>query len=430
MSKLRRLFQSSDRKHARGTLFLILQPLFLNALSVPVTAYIIRTLGADAYGEWSVALALVAFVTFLTNFGLRMHLVRSLAQHPETAPHAVAEHLGLRILLSLGAGGVAVLACLVLRYPLLVLECTALSALGLLFTVIAGVAADLFQAQQRLSVLACINLFAGLLLTASSIATIRAGWGPLGLAVSYLLGPMAAGIVSLWYINRTDFPVTICMDRTRFGLLLRQSRMLALQMFVGVLGSQAEAMLVPKMVGIIPFGYFSAGSLLTNRLGIVPDALNTAFYPRLAQGYREGTHALAREATRFLVVSLTLCLMVALVITALANPIAVLLFPTRAEFCRAVIQITIWSLPLIAIGNVMGYTLNAVGREADQVRVLLPTNVIGLLISAIMIQQWGLIGACWALILRNTLSLFAFATPFFRVFSRPDAPTVLAEKAV
>src|SRR5437764_1361899 len=89
--------QSSRRTHVLGAAYLMAQPLLLNILSVPATAYIIRTLGPAAYGQWALGFALVTTASFLTNLGLRTTFVRFVAAHPAMAADKMAQQLGLRL---------------------------------------------------------------------------------------------------------------------------------------------------------------------------------------------------------------------------------------------------------------------------------------------------------------------------------------------
>ena len=90
----------SLRKHTFGAACLIIQPVFLNVIGVPAMAYIIRRLGPGGYGQWMVATALVGALGIFSNPGLRTGFVRSVAQDPNCAQRALAEQLGLRMLLA------------------------------------------------------------------------------------------------------------------------------------------------------------------------------------------------------------------------------------------------------------------------------------------------------------------------------------------
>src|SRR4051812_16515286 len=135
----------STRRNLLGALYLIAQPLLLNALAVPATALIIRSLGPTEYGQWAVSTSLIAVAIVLTNLGLRTLFVRAVAQDPSSAAAAFAEQLPLRILLALLAGAVSLGTCAALRYPMVVVECTAVAVAGMALTVILSAAADVLQ---------------------------------------------------------------------------------------------------------------------------------------------------------------------------------------------------------------------------------------------------------------------------------------------
>ncbi|MGV3722476.1 MAG: oligosaccharide flippase family protein [Actinomycetota bacterium] len=386
---------------AWGTLCLIGQPLLLNVIGIPATAFIIRKLGPVAYGQWAVATTLIATVMFLTNVGLRMHFIREVARQPETAGKALAEQLGLRTLLALLAASIAVLAAAAMRYPAVVIQCTAVAALGLVLTCVATTASDLLQAQSRLSAMAGVNLAGGIALTLASVAVIAAGGGPLQLSAAYLMGPAVSAVLALATVHRHCCRVRISFGVHRSFALLWQSRLLASQLGITTIASQAEALLVPKLVGIGSYGFYSAGWLLSSRLGIIPDAVVTGFYPAFARAYGESARAAAREVARAAVIILALCVSAATAAFLLAGPVAQLLFPEREALCRQVIQITVWWLPLQGLAGMMGYALNAAHREADETRLAIQSNLISLCLSAVLISSFGVVGAAWAAVARG-----------------------------
>src|SRR5260221_4097609 len=146
----------TTRKGLFGALCNAVQPLVINALGLPVMAYIIRKLGPGPYGQWTTATSLITALTVLTNLGLRGTFVRSVARDPELAPTAFAEQLALRLILSIGVGIVGVMLCLVLRYDTVVLACTAIGAVGIVMASISTCAAPLLQTQQRLATIASV----------------------------------------------------------------------------------------------------------------------------------------------------------------------------------------------------------------------------------------------------------------------------------
>jgi O-antigen/teichoic acid export membrane protein len=415
----------SAKKQLIGASFIIVQPLLLNALSLPVTAYIIATLGATDYGAWAVALTLVTTGSILTNLGLRAFFIRAVAQHPETAARLFAEQLGLRMTLALLAGGLSLLVCHALKYPHDVWQCTAVLATGAVFTAAGAVVSDLFAATERLPALATINMVAGLTLTGASALAMWLGLGLPGLAASYLLGPILSGTLSLAHVHRRMFRVRVVWSPDRFWQLLKQGKVLGLQLFVMNLGNHAENLLVPKMVGLSEYGFFAAGTLLPRRLEIVPDGLNTAFYPALAKSYHESPMRARATVKRLALFMTAACVPAAVAMFVLAGPIAQLLFPRNPDICQTVIRLTVWWVPLIGFAYGMGYVLNAAGREKDEATLAITSTLISLAVSVVLIVKFGLIGACAALVAKAGLAVAIRIPTTARTFAHPSFATTL-----
>jgi PST family polysaccharide transporter len=399
-----------------GTLCLIIQPLLLNVIGIPATGYIIHQLGATGYGQWATATTLIATVTFLTNLGLRMYFIRSIAQDPASAQSGLAEQLGLRVLLGVLATAVAVGIAWLLHYPPVVIQCTIIAALGLILTCAASATTDLLQATQNLTDLAGVNLIAGLVLTAASVAVIAAKGGPAELSLAYLVGPLITLALSVRLVQRRCCKVGIHWNLRRSGSLLWQSRLMASQLGVSTVAAQAEALLIPKLVGINAYGFFSAGWLLPSRLGIIPDAVVTTFYPIFAQKQAEGPRAAAQEVARAALLVLGLCGAAAVGICVIAGPVAHILFPAQAALCRQVMQISVWWLPLQGLAGVMGYALNAAGRERDETRLSIISNVASIAVSAALILTFGLPGAAWATVCRGGMAVLIRLPCVLRTF--------------
>jgi O-antigen/teichoic acid export membrane protein len=400
------------RKQLVAAACLIVQPLILNVVGLPATGYIIRTLGEEQYGQWGVSVTLTVTAAFLINLGLRMLFVRAVAQNPNSAPEALAEQLGLRILLAIAAGCLAVGAAVVLRYPPVIVVCTVIASVGLVCTAMNCVVADLLQGLERLPLLAAVNMTSGLVLTAVSVVVMWADGGPVGLALAYLCGPVLTVVLSLLLVQRKLFPVRLHWNFQRFRTILHESRLLAAQLGIATICANVEALVLPKLAGVAQYGFFNAGIIPASRLNIVPDGLATAFFPVVARTYKENPRAAVRQIVKYLVLSQLLTIPIALMVMALAGPISLLLFPKQPEICRLVMMITIWGLPLNGLNLIMGVSLNGAGREAAEARLSIYATAVSLVVSAVLVARWGLVGACISWVARSAIFLL-FRIPFF-----------------
>jgi len=401
-----------------GTFLVILQPLILNAVSIVSTAYIIRILGANGYGQWAVSASIVMVAAMLANPGLRPLFVRAIAQNPEDAGTRLAEQLGLRLTLSMLAGILGFGVCVLLGYPSVVLACIAIAAVGLLINTAATTFADVLQGTQRIKTYALVGLIAGLTLTALSVLFVYGGGGPIGLAAAYTCGPLTSLVIQFVIVRRSHGPIRLLWSPRRFWEMLKHCRVLASETLLGTLHDRAEQLLLPKFTGITQFGYFAAATLPADRLRIVPDGLTTVYFPSISSHHEKDDSAVLRQVTQFGVISLVTCLPLALLVYFLAPWLAVILFPKTPGICRQILEITIWSLPLLAISMPMACCLQATGRYNQAARLSMVGMVFSLVVSITLVSRFGLVGACWAFVARPGIAAL-FQLPLFVIAFSP-----------
>lgn len=402
---------------------MVAQPLMLNAVSIPATAYIIKSLGPLQYGEWAVALSLIASTAVLIGLGARSAFVRGISREPSTAPHAFAEQLGLRIFLGAFAGAVSVAASVALGYGRLVIECTMLLAIGGIFTAIAQVVADLLIAFERLPAMTTINAIGGLALTGASVVAIWLGVGPLGLALSYSLGPALSALLSLMLVQRQLFPVRMIWRPRRWWALLSESKIFTGQLLIYGLDSQAANLLVPKLVDVTSYGYFAAGTLVPTRLMVIPDGFNTAFYPVLVRHHAAGPQSFRRSVRNYFLLAGVVGFLAAPPVWFLAGPIANLLFPENPDVCRMLIRTTIWAVPLVTLYTAATNCLNAAFREGAETRVAFVAMIVSMLVTVALVAVWGLKGAAIAMLAKCVINLVFRVPLFFSAMRSPSLAT-------
>ncbi|HQY88268.1 MAG TPA: MATE family efflux transporter, partial [Tepidisphaeraceae bacterium] len=275
------------------------------------------------------------------------------------------------------------------------------------------------QATHRIKTVALVNLIAGLALTITSLLIAFASANPIAIAAAYLAGPIISAVLLVRLVSKHVCAVTFHWDVRRFARLLTKSQFFAAQQFLAVSSAQAEALILPQLVGMNQFGFFTAGTLLANRLTAIPDGLCTAAYPVMARACGNGEpHRGASLMFKYVVIALIGGLALALAGTLAAGLISRILFPSQPELLATVIRITVWALPLMAVESVMGYALNAAGKDAAQARASVPAAIISLALSITFVVLFGVIGACFSMLLRPAIRSGFIAPIFFKTFFR------------
>src|SRR5579871_3864305 len=406
----------TNKKKLVDIIYLVGQPLLLNVIGMPATAYFIRTLGPSGWGRYSLGVFLIGLFTFVTNLGLRPRFLRIIAQFPERAAIATAEQLGLRTLLALLAGLLAILLCLVFRYPLVVLHCVIVGAFGLIMVSVATVLQDVLQGFKNFKVYSAVNLVAGIVVTAITVVAVWEGTGPLGLTIAYLSGVAMTLMLLVIAVQRYHIPIGIRGSYQRYRELLHDSRNIGLSQLTTSIQENIERLLLPKITNIDQVGYFSAGTYLTSRLPILPDGVATAYYPNIAEKSRTEEQQVPPLVAQLLSLSLVVCLPIAILIAYHAAPIAVILFPKDPLLCENVIEITIWAIPLMGLSMSMTYAMQAANHHDQAARALMLSTVVSCASSILLVVYLGVTGASWAMVLRYAIQVILLFYGFMRAF--------------
>ena len=407
--------RGSRRSPALGAAFLAAQTLSLNAISLFTTAFIVRQLGPLQYGEWAAAASLAAAHLVITNVGLRTLFVRDVARRPEDAADLLAEQLGLRLALGALAGAIAIVVCVLVGYPPVVTACMVVGCVWILLSVVGSTLGDVLQAMERFGTYSAVGVVSGLAVTTASVVAVLAGSGPIALSVAYLAQP----VVSVWLLGREarrHVRLGVRWDWQSAKRLLKESRVLGASAVAAAAGDRAVQLLVPAVVGLEAFGVFSAGTIVADRLGNVPDAVATAFYPWVSRAAVEPGQSNGEPASSMLTIGLAACVPMAVVGAYLARPIARTLLPHDSQVGASVIQVTMLALPLLALSTGMSFCLQAAGRHNTAARVGIGASLFSVALSALCVTMSGTVGASWALVARPAILALALAPVFHATF--------------
>jgi O-antigen/teichoic acid export membrane protein len=222
-----------------------------------------------------------------------------------------------------------------------------------------------------------------------------------------------------WRTVRKHVEVRLRWDAGRAWTVLREARLVGLNQLAGAVRDRAEALLVPRLVGVEAFGVFSAGAMIGDRLANVPDAICTAFYPRISRAAR-GVFGVPLEPTvgRMLSVGLASSIPLAIVGTYLAGSLSAILLPEARATCRAVIEVSVWCVPLLAVSLGMSFALQAAGQHECVARAGLRATAVSVVLSCALIAAFGITGASWAVVARPVTVIVGLSTPFRRTFPR------------
>jgi PST family polysaccharide transporter len=378
----------------KNSIWLIAQPLLMNAISLFAVAYIARGLGKDDYGRFIYALSFITMFMPLTNLGLRMLTVRDIATsrtRPDL-PDFIGRMLALRFSLAIFG---AVLAIGIVsfvqsspdtRHVVYLATCIILLQ-GLTTTV-----TDVFQAFETMRHVAQVQFLSGLILTVLSIVAIFLGYGLIGLMASYVIGNLIGTVLSLYYLYANYTTPKISFSLRFWKESLVKAAPFFFPTLVSQTGRQLGVVILGGSAGPSAVGTYGAASTLIEKLNVIPDGVCTALFPTLAATFKSSQDEAAALYRRFFGYFLMLALPIAVGTAVLSKPIILLLYGAKYQGSPLVLTILVWGLFISFFTQLQSWSAGAIHQERKIFYAPIASTVGYLLSVAVLVPRFAELG--------------------------------------
>lgn len=394
---------SAEGRVARNSVWLVFQPLVLNAVSIFAMGYITRTLGAADYGRFTLAFALVQMFTPFSNMGLRSVMVRDIAADRDATESHLARMLGTRSLLALGAVAAMFVATWALGYDSLTIKIAAIASITLVTQSLSTTLQDAFQAHEKMAPVAYSQFVGGGCLTILSCLVLFAGYGVVELTFTYVVGGLITLTVGTW-LMRAIARVRIRLDFDFVRKKLLQAAPFFVPNIIAAVGGKIGTVLLSKFAPQASLGYFGAAGSLTDRLVVIGDGICTAIYPTLTVLYQKSQEDAAKLFKRFFEYLVMLALPIAVGTTLLARPIISLVCGKAFEGAAPVLIVSVWGLATTFVTSIQFWTLGALHKERIGARIAIMSTVVCVVCNVVFIPLWAEVGTALASLVSTVLS--------------------------
>lgn len=404
---------NSTQKVVQNSIWLIIQPLILNVISIFVIGYIARTLGQADYGKFLFAFTFVAMFGSITSMGLRTITVREIAEDKSKVSVFLGNILTLRFFLALIAVVAIFFVVNLMHYPQITKIIVYIISLTVVFNTVSGTFMDTFQAYETMEYVVYTQFVSGIVLTALSVIVLYIGYRLIGLTLVYCFGSFLALIISALYLFRRITTPKIKIDFSFWKKSLYKGAPFFYPSLVASVGAKIGIIFLSKMSGDISVGIFGAANNLVEKLVIIPDGICTAIFPTMAALYQSSKDEAAILFQRFFLYLFLITLPIAVGTTILAKPIITLIYGIEYQAAILILQILVWWLFLTFLTMLQGYALGAIHQEKKAAIVPFIVTPCYIVINLLLIPHFKEIGAAISSVITGILS-FAILSIFIR----------------
>jgi O-antigen/teichoic acid export membrane protein len=224
------------------------------------------------------------------------------------------------------------------------------------------------------------------------------------LMVSYIF----SGLIALWLagficVKKFVSPSWDLIDYETIRELFKKAIPFAVAAIMGEIFFNIDTVMVSKMVGIESVGYYNAAYKLSFSGVLVANTITLAAYPHFSKSWlenREGVFIVFQKVFKFLLLSGVPFSVTAMILAPRIIPLVY-----GKEYLNSIIlfQILVWSLPGLFLMHLTGRTLEAIGEQKFEAKIMFISVVINVFLNFILILKFEAAGASVATVITSVI---------------------------
>jgi O-antigen/teichoic acid export membrane protein len=410
--------RSTGRTIFRNTVFGLGAQFALKAASLLFNILVIRVLGGEKFGQYSIVLAWTGLFSVIGDLGITQYLAREIARDRNNNERLFWDTVVLRFLLAILASVVTVGAALLLTdYSAEMIVAIAIFTTGYFFQSLMSPLSSVLTGNERVDLTSILDVtmqvlfmvFAGIVLYFKLSFVWLLIVGVLNLPINIAL--------QYWAIRRNKFVLPrFQIHPSQWLEFLKAGLPFGFIQLSLSFAFRVDTIFLSTYTTDQAIGWYNAAYNLTRSLMIASGAFNTAILPTLAR-----EHALNPEAVRpwyYRSVKIMLFIGLPLAVGGMILSHQVITTLYGAEYSPAAISflVIVWDLPILMYSSFCGNLTTAIKREGAAARIYGSLGIINVILNLLLIPRFGIVGASFATVLTDLVGAAQFYFLFRREF--------------
>ena len=360
-------------------------------LSIVATSILARQLGAQGYGQYTLIIALVNLLVAIGNWGTQIIGVRELARAKDKGLL-----FGSLMVLRLILGAVTMLlgAIIILWLPLFTdIARLALLSLFLVLTIIIETSWQIvFQAFIRMDLKTIADILGAMVFLLLTVFLLRWRLGVIAPILGWLWAKMFA-LFFLIFMGQKLLRSKLKFQKGVLSRLLKESLPMGTLLILFTAYDRAiDSLIIKHFLGPSQVGFYGLAYKIYGNLVLPAYFLTQTIFPVLSQNQKKKFWSTFKLGGVLLTLGLFFLIPLTII---LSSPIIRLI--AGQEFYPSALVLRILALGLIFayFNHLTGFSLIALNRQTDSLKIGLVALIWNLILNLIFIPQGGIIAASW-----------------------------------
>ena len=389
----------------KNTAVVMLGSAILKAINFIFSVYIVRQLGDERFGQYSVVLAFVGLFQIFAELGVGQYAMREIAQDREKTRPIFWNLMAVRLILA-GFGVVGItLAAVGFGYePRLILGVFIFTTTFLLMAVQAPLQTVL-TAWERFDLVTAMNILGQVSFVFFGAIFLFSGMNYIWLIVASLLSIPPQILVGLWAVRKQRLlkgPVEFSPNT--WPQLIRHGLPFGIIALTLTIAFSVDSLILKAHQPDYVVGWYRVAYNLVFSIMFITYAFKDAIVPSLSRTYVSDPTEVERWYYRTLRFITIISIPIAVGGMLTAYPIIRFLYTEEFSKSAAALQIIVWDVPFLMFSSFCGNITTIVRQEKAAARIYATIAIFNITGNLIVIPVYSYLGAAVMTVLTDLLS--------------------------
>ncbi|MCE5195258.1 MAG: flippase [Nitrospiraceae bacterium] len=403
------------QKILANTGWLFLDKVVRMGIGLFVWVWIARYLGAEQFGILSYAMAFVALFGAFSNLGMDGIVVRDIVKEPEHTNEILGSTFILRIVGGLSALVLTILVISFMR-PNDTLTIWLVGIISIGFVFLSFDTIDLHfqsQVQSKYTVYAKNGAFIIVSIIKIYLILIKA---PLIAFAWAALAEIAIGSLFMTAVYRINgYHILTWKINTRIMKeLIKYSWPLILSGVMIAIYMKIDQIILGDMLGNEAVGLYASAVRISEVWYFVPGTIVSSVFPFIVHAKHEGKEIYFKKILQLYKILIWIALVVAIIVTFLANDIIMVLYGAKYAGAGTVLAIHIWTAVFVFYGVGKNVFIQCENMQFFSFICTVLGASLSIILNIVLIGRYGVVGAAVAALCAQTLSAIVIPSFYYK----------------
>lgn len=390
---------------ARNATAIAVSSMLARGLQFAWAIFLAQLLGQAGYGTWGTISGMITVAATLPEFGFGLIVLRDVARHRDLAGRYLAVTLVIQPILGAIAYILLIGAGLLLPYDTPIRLLLVIAGLNVMIDTLGNMGYNQLLAAEQMIATSAILVTHILLLVSFGFAILLSGGGLAGLYVA----TASAGVfrVAMHWIamRRIDVRPRWPFDGSVARHLAIAGLPLAISSFFTLAYQHIDKVLVYTLLSSRDAGNLvSAFVIVFGVVEVLNTTILTALFPMMSRMAHESPEGLRHLTERLSFLTLVITLPVGVGVSALATPLARLLFPGFLGSSQ-VLEVLIWHTVVMMVGNGYAQQMLVQNRQTRLLIIRVVGLIFNIVLNILLLPVLGVQGAGVAIFVSQVVML-------------------------